>query len=79
MQTMFDVPIVDAAELPTGFEALTIPISIDTESHIVRSICQSLCTTDALATVCDGKIQFWRRLKKPCYPDRIRAGVVRTR
>ena len=56
------IRVVDAA--PPGYASLTVPISLETETHIIRSIWESLSSTEAVATI-EGngtkKVEFWRK------------------
>jgi hypothetical protein len=71
----------DRCELPKGYEALTVPVSIDSGEDIIRSMWQTLSLApDTLATIEDGTVTFWRKKRKRLtYHEEILRGVVKTR
>ncbi len=69
----------DRGELPRGYAALTVPVSIDSGEDIIRSMWHTLSLApDTLVTVEDGCVVFWRKkLKRLTYHEEILRGVVR--
>jgi len=60
----------ERSEIPRGFDALTVPIRLNTESAIAKSIHDSLAGKEFYVTLANGRIQFWRpRMPKRQYAD----------
>jgi hypothetical protein len=55
----------DRGELPRGYEALTVPVSINSGEEIIRSMWDTLSLApDTLVTLEDGSVTFWRKKRK---------------
>lgn len=63
------IRVVAASQLPAGYRPLTYPIRLEDE-YMIRSIWMTLqYAPDAIATVDEGMIQFWR-----CKSPKLRKG-----
>jgi hypothetical protein len=51
----------DRDEIPLGYEALTTPCKLSSESGIIRSIFDSLQGTTFFVTLECGKVRFYKR------------------
>ena len=63
------IELVDKESMPIGFKQLTIPIDIEKEEHLVRSIWSILKGKGGVArkTEFEGMVEFWCRIINPQY------------
>jgi hypothetical protein len=47
-------------EIPSGYEQVTVPLDVSSELSLIRTIFDTLRNTEALASVSNGAVVFWR-------------------
>jgi hypothetical protein len=73
------IPIATREEIPKTFSALTRPISLNAEAHLVESIWSTLRGAPVMATLEGSQLVFWRKWISQLPPSKQHAGFVETR
>ena len=73
------IPIVALEEIPKTFSALTRPISLHSEPHLVESIWSTLQYAPVMATLEGNQLVFWRKWISKLPPSKQHSGFVETR
>jgi hypothetical protein len=73
------IPIATREELPKTFSALTHPLSVSAEPHIIESIWSTLRGAPVMATLEGSQLVFWRKWISQLPPSKQHTGFVETR
>jgi hypothetical protein len=59
-------------QIPPDFVRLTRPLKVASELHIIQAMWETLKSTEAIASVREGKLSFWRKSNHNAESARLR-------